>query len=326
MESCRDTHKGNPSWQWIHKWWRYSDPLLKLEENIFFSLYLSFWTKYWLNSTIVIKNVYLHIDWFHINLTFIVLFDLSQGLMERISLRDVYVNHKFSSNYYLSIVVPPVTQIKTDYKLLFLRSLPITLELKLVQLLKEKTLNPVFCPYLWLIHPGNINLLGAIWALECVRRINRDVVEGVIQGDKPWGAHVELADLLKRLLLEPSRQCAHVQELFAVRWEDLLHLCSCYHDEEKTGERLSCSVEKHHENVQCLLFWQMLSYWVDFFSSVPHTSQAYYANSYLFPFGSSRSIAIFDGPFTSTSSCHRHSNVLRELKGPLHPHISEKAT
>lgn len=105
-------------------------------------------------------------------------------------------------------------------------------------------------PYLWLIHPGHINLLGAIRALESVCGVNRDVVEGVIQADKPWAALVELADLFERLVLEPSRQRAHVQELFALRREFFLHLCSCHHDNKKTDERVIRSVDSHGENVQ----------------------------------------------------------------------------
>lgn len=101
--------------------------------------------------------------------------------------------------------------------------------------------------YLWLIHPRHINPLHAIWALEGVGRINRDVADGVIQSHKSWFSIIELADLFKWLLLKPSRQRAHVQELFTFRRQIFLHLCSCHQNKKQTGEGLICSVDNHGE-------------------------------------------------------------------------------
>ena len=139
-----------------------------------------------------------------------------------------------------------------------------------------KTANPILNPYLWFIHPRHINLHVAVRALEGVRRINGDVVEGVEQGDESWFALVELANLFKRQLLKPSRQRAHVQELFTVRREVFLHLCSCHHNDKNKQDRLIYSGDNHYEIVPFPIHgafnpFERSSCCVDFTSSVLHT-------------------------------------------------------
>lgn len=101
--------------------------------------------------------------------------------------------------------------------------------------------------YLWLVHPRHIHFLEAVWALEGVRWINRDAVEGVVEGDKSWFTRIELADLFKRLILKPTKQRPHIQELLTLRWKAFLHLGACHHDHKKTDESLICSIDRHDE-------------------------------------------------------------------------------
>lgn len=108
----------------------------------------------------------------------------------------------------------------------------------------------MFSLYLWFKHPGHVHLLGAVRALEGVGRVDGDAAEGVVQGDEPGFALVELADELKRLILQPAGQCAHVQELFALRREFLLHLSSHHPKDEEAEERWTCSVDGHDEKLQ----------------------------------------------------------------------------
>lgn len=116
----------------------------------------------------------------------------------------------------------------------------------------SKASNPA---YLRLIHPRHVHFLGAVWALEGVGRINRDVVEGVVEGYKSWLTPIELANLFKRLLLKPSKQRPHIQKLLTLGWKAFLHLASYHHDNQKTDESLICSVDRHDEtsiSPQCI--------------------------------------------------------------------------
>ena len=71
--------------------------------------------------------------------------------------------------------------------------------------------------HLWLIHPRNVDLPGAIGAFEGVGRIDRDPVESVVQCHEAGLSIVVLADELQWRALEALWQRAHVQKLTASR-------------------------------------------------------------------------------------------------------------
>ena len=71
--------------------------------------------------------------------------------------------------------------------------------------------------HLWLVHPRNVDLPGAVGALEGVGRKDGDPAARVVQRHEAGLSMVVLADQLQLWTLEALWQHAHIQKLPAGR-------------------------------------------------------------------------------------------------------------